>query len=196
MKNLLVAILLFLALGAAYVATRPSEFLITRTRTLAAPPEVVHAYLNDFHRWAEWSPWEKLDPGMQREYGGAPAGEGATYHWSGNDEVGEGRMTILESRPPELVKIQLEFLKPFPATNTAEFYVDATGLGTEVTWAMSGRNGFLAKAFALFMDMDKTVGGDFEQGLAALDAVTTAAAGQRVAPAPVAEPPAETPPAP
>lgn len=175
MKKTLLFLLLLVAVAAAFVATRPAEFLIRRERTLAAPPELVHAYVNDFHKWAEWSPWEKIDPNMRREYEGAPAGPGAGYHWVGNDEVGEGRMTIVESTPPEKVVIRLEFVKPFPATNTAEFYIDKGGLGTEVTWAMSGRNDFVGKLFDLFMDMDKLVGSDFEKGLEALDAVTTAA---------------------
>jgi len=176
MKNLLIAFALIAAAAAGFIATRPSEFLITRTRTFAAPPEVVHAYVNDFHKWAEWSPWEKLDPGMMREYSGAPVGAGASYHWLGNDEVGEGRMTITESTPPQRVTIRLEFLKPFPATNTAVFYIDRGGLGTEVTWSMTGHNNFMAKAFGLFMNMDKLVGGDFAKGLAELDAVTAAVA--------------------
>ena len=182
MRNVAIGILLVLAALAGFVALQPAEFLITRTRTMPAPPELVHSSVNDFHKWTEWSPWEKRDPGMQRTYEGAPSGPGASYHWSGNEQVGEGRMTITESEPPGRVAIRLEFLKPFPATNTAEFFIDAAGLGTEVTWAMTGRNDFVGKAFALFMDMDKAVGGDFEQGLAALDAVTTAA--MKAAPAP------------
>jgi uncharacterized protein YndB with AHSA1/START domain len=170
-------ILLALVLGglAAYIAMQPSEFLIVRSRTLAAPPEVVFAYVSDFHRWTEWSPWEKRDPALRREYSGAEAGEGAVYHWVGNEEVGAGRMTIMNAEPPHAVTIRLEFLKPFPAVNTAQFDILKGGLGTEVTWSMTGRNGFVSKAFALVMDVDKLVGRDFEQGLADLDTVTAAA---------------------
>jgi len=195
MRNALLVLLLVIVALAVYVATRPSEFLLTRTRTLAAPPEIVHAYVNDFHHWAEWSPWEKLDPNLQREFSGPPVGEGASYHWIGNDEVGEGRMTITESQPPEKVAIRLEFLRPFQATNAVEFYIDATGLGTEVTWAMSGHNNFVAKAFGVFTDVDKLVGKDFEQGLADLDAATAAAA-KAAAPPPAPAPEATPAPAP
>ena len=188
MKNALLVLLLLVAALAGFIAFQPSEFLITRTRMLAAPPELVHAYVNDFHKWAEWSPWEKLDPAMKREYSGAEAGAGAGYHWVGNDQVGEGRMTITESQPPERITIRLEFLKPFPATNTADFYVDKSGLGTEVTWAMSGHNNFVAKAFGLFMNMDKLVGGDFEKGLAALKSVSEQQAQAAKAPAPAPSP--------
>src|SRR5688572_27065970 len=107
--------------AAALVAARPSQFRVVRSRTMAAPPEVVHALVNDFHKWTEWSPWEKLDPNLKREYSGPPSGVGASYHWVGNNKVGEGRMTITESQAPHGVTLRLEFLKPWKATNTTRF---------------------------------------------------------------------------
>jgi len=174
LKIIVVAAVLIVVGLAEYVATRPSEFTISRSRTVAAPPAVVHAYVNDFRKWPEWSPWEKLDPAMKKEVSGAPAGPGAVYVWSGNDRVGEGRMTIIDSRPPESVTIHLEFMKPWTATNTAQFEFTPSGSGTNVTWTMSGQNSFVAKAVSLFMDLDRMVGPDFERGLANLDAVTAA----------------------
>src|SRR2546425_2588089 len=175
LKKIAVAFVLILVALAGYIATRPSEFRISRSRTVAAPPDVVYAYVNDFHKWPEWWPWEKLDPAMKKEVSGAPAGSGAVYFWSGNDQVGKGRMTITDSRAPQSVTIRLEFIKPWTATNTAQFDFAPSGSGTKVTWAMSGHNNFVAKAFSLFMDMDKMVGPDFERGLANLDAATAAA---------------------
>src|SRR5262249_39815170 len=100
-----------------------------------------------------------------------PAGTGATYAWQGNDKVGEGRMTILNSTKPSQVSIKLEFIKPWTATNAVTFSFAPVGEGTKATWAMDGQNNFAAKAFSLFMDFDKMVGGDFERGLAALKAI-------------------------
>jgi hypothetical protein len=171
-KKIAIVLVLILAGFAVFVATRPADFRIVRSRTVAAPPDVVHAYVNDFHKWPEWSPWEKLDPAMKRDYSGAPAGTGAAYHWSGNNDVGEGHMTITDSRPAQSVTIRLEFLKPFAATNTTQFDFAPSGSGTQVRWAMNGHNNFMAKAFSAFMDMDKMVGSDFEKGLAGLDAAT------------------------
>jgi len=145
-KKIVIVLVVILAALAAFVATRPSDYRVVRSRTVAAPPEVVHAYVSDFHKWPEWSPWEKLDPAMKRDFSGAPSGTGAEYHWSGNSDVGEGQMTITDS-----------------------------GAGTNVTWAMDGHNNFMAKAFSAFMDMDKMIGADFEKGLAGLDAATVAA---------------------
>jgi hypothetical protein len=153
------------------VATRPAHFSITRTTTIAAPDSVIFAQVNDFHRWDGWSPWARLDPAMKTTYSGAPAGAGAVYEWAGDGKVGEGRMTILESKPSSLVRINLEFLKPFAATNLTDFTFTPDGSGTKVTWTMSGENNFMTKAVGLMMNMDKTVGGDFEKGLSQLKTV-------------------------
>ena len=103
LRKIFVGVAVGLAALAAYIATRPAHFSISRSRTLAAPPDVVHAHVNDFHKWPAWSPWEKRDPAMTREYSGASAGPGASYSWKGNNDVGEGRMTIIDGRPPQSV---------------------------------------------------------------------------------------------
>ena len=127
------------------------------------------AQVNDFHNWEAWSPWAKLDPAARNAFAGAPSGTGAIFSWSGNKKVGEGRMTITDSRPGEMVRIKLEFLRPFKATNTTEFtFAPVTDDATTVTWSMTGERNFFFKAFGLFMNMDKLIGGDFERGLASM----------------------------
>jgi hypothetical protein len=155
----------------AVVAMQPSEFRIVRSATIAAPASAVFAQVNDFHHWEAWSPWAKLDPALKQTYEGPAAGTGAIYTWAGNNKVGEGTMTLTESRPTDLIRIKLEFRRPFKATNTAEFTFKPDGNQTGVAWSMSGRNNFMAKAFCLFMNMDKMVGGDFEKGLAQMKSV-------------------------
>lgn len=150
------------------VATRPGTFHLERSITVAAPPEKVYAQVEDFHAWRAWSPWEELDPNLKRTYEGPTAGQDASYAWAGNDKAGEGRMTIVKADKPKTLEVKLEFIKPFPATNTATFTFVPVTEGTKITWAMDGKNGFLSKAFSLFVDMDKLVGGDFERGLAAM----------------------------
>jgi hypothetical protein len=159
------------ALG-AYIATRPSDFRVVRSRTVAAPPDIVHAYVSDFRTWPQWSPWETVDPTMQRELSGAASGPGAVYAWRGNRQIGEGRMIITDSQPSRSVTIRLEFLKPLRGTHMAQFDFVPSGGGTQVTWSMSGHNGFVAKAISLVMDMDAMIGSNFERGLASLDAAT------------------------
>lgn len=177
LKIILIAAVVILVVFVVVVLLQPADFRIVRSATIAAPPDVVFAQVNDFHRWAAWSPWEKLDPDMKRTYSGPPAGTGAGYAWTGNKKVGAGRMTLTESHPDDRIGIALEFLEPYAATNTLEFTFVAAGSQTKVTWNMAGRNGFVSKAFCLFMNLDKTVGGDFERGLANLKSVSEAAAG-------------------
>jgi uncharacterized protein YndB with AHSA1/START domain len=167
----LMVVAVIVAVLAAIVAIQPSEFRIARTATIAAPPPAVFAQVNDYRNWTAWSPYEKLDPAMKKTYEGAPTGAGAVYTWAGNDQAGAGRATITESRPNELIRIKLEFLKPFAVTNTAEFTFKPAGRETAVTWSLAGSRNFLFKAVGLFMDMDKMVGGQFEEGLAQLKSV-------------------------
>lgn len=171
----LVVIAALVVVLAAIVAMQPAEFRIARTATIAAPAPAVFAQVNDFRNWDAWSPWAKLDPAMKKAYTGAPAGTGAIYTWNGNNEVGEGRTTITESRPNDLVRIKLEFVRPFAATNDVEFTFKPEGERTAVTWSMTGRNNFMAKAVGLVMNMDRMVGGQFDQGLAQLKSVAEAA---------------------
>ena len=105
---------------------------------------------------------------MKVTHGGPPAGEGATYHWAGNKEVGEGKMTIVESRLPDLVRLRLDFIKPMAATSQTEFTFRPEGPGTVVNWTMTGKNNFMAKAVHLVMNLDKMLGRDFEKGLSQL----------------------------
>lgn len=166
--RILIAIAIVLAALAVYVATRPAEFSVTRTASFAAPAPVVFGEVNELRKWQAWSPWAKKDPQMKQTYEGPAAGVGAVTSWQGNKDVGEGRMTIVESKPDALVRIRLEFFKPFAATNSAEFQFKEQGGSTTVTWSMQGRNNFIGKAMGLVFDFDQMIGGDFEQGLAGI----------------------------
>lgn len=174
--RVLVALFIIVLLFAGVVAVQPAGYRVTRTARMAAPAGAVFAQVNDFHNWEAWSPWAKLDPAARNSFDGPASGAGAGFAWAGNDQVGEGRMTITESRANELVRIKLDFVKPFASTCTTEFALKPDGDQTAVTWSMSGHKSFLEKAFCLFMDMDKMVGGDFERGLAQIKAIAEAGA--------------------
>jgi uncharacterized protein YndB with AHSA1/START domain len=154
----------------AFAATKPNTFRLERSITINAPPEKVFALVNDFKEWRQWSPWENVDADLKRDYSGAASGVGAVYAWEGQ-MTGQGRMEIVESTPAERVSIQLMFIKPWQATNTAEFALtpNAQG-GTNAMWAMFGPSPFMSKVMQIFMSMDAMVGKDFEKGLAQLKA--------------------------
>jgi hypothetical protein len=176
--KVLIAIGVIVVVFAVIVALQPSSFRVARSTRISAPPPAVFAEVNDFHKWEAWNPWGKIDPAMKQTYQGAPAGIGAVYTWAGNNEVGVGRMTITDSRPSDLIRIKLEFFKPFTATNQSEFTFKPEGDQTAVTWSMTGNNNFMAKAVHLSMNMDKMVGGQFEKGLAQMKAAVESTAKQ------------------
>ncbi len=169
--KVLIALAAIIIVLVVVVAMQPSEFRVARTANISAPAPAVFAQVNDFHRWQAWSPWARLDPVMKQTFEGAPAGTGAVYTWAGNHEVGEGRTTITESRANDLIRIKLEFVRPFASTNTAEFTFKPEGTQTAVTWSLIGEKNFMAKAVHLVMNMDKMVGGQFEEGLARMKSV-------------------------
>jgi len=155
----------------AYASSRPDTFRYERSIRIAAPIVQVAELIDDFHEWGKWSPWEHIDPTMQRKFSGADAGVGAVYEWEGTGKVGAGRMEITEMRSGSergLISIKLDFFKPFKASNTAEFLMKPSDSGTDLTWAMFGPSPFMSKLMGVFMDMDKMVGKDFETGLESL----------------------------
>ncbi|MEO8904916.1 MAG: SRPBCC family protein [Polyangiaceae bacterium] len=167
--SILYVVLGFIAALLVFITTRPAKFHIERSALVQAPPAAVFGLINDFHHWAKWSPWERLDSSMHKSFSGAEAGSGAKYAWAGNNKVGEGNMTITDSRPDELVQVDLEFLKPFRTKNVTSFKLRPAPGGTTVHWISEGENGFAAKAFGLIMNMDKLLGSSFEEGLANLN---------------------------
>jgi len=173
--KILIALVVIVVGLVVVITLQPARYRVSRSTTIAAPAPAVFAQVNDFHRWSAWSPWEKIDPAMKRTYEGPPAGVGASYAWVGTREVGEGRMTIVESRPGDLIHVKLEFVKPFAGTSVAEFSFKPDGERTLVTWSMTGDKNFIAKAIHLVMSMDRMIGDQFDKGLAAMKTVAEAA---------------------
>ena len=171
-KTIAIAIVLLIAGMLIFAATRPDTFRVQRSTSIKAPPAKIFSYINEFDRWAAWSPYEKLDPAMKRTRSGPAAGQGAICEWEGNDKVGKGRMEIAEASPPSKVAIKLDFIKPFEAHNVAEFTLQPKDDGTHVTWVMYGPAPYVSKLMGLFFNMDRMIGKDFEAGLANLKSLT------------------------
>ena len=169
--TVLIVIVVLIAAFLLFAASRPNGFRVERTTRIKAPPEKIFPLIDNFHDWVAWSPYEKIDPDLQRSYSGPGHGQGAVYEWQGNNKVGKGRMEITQSSPPAKIVIALHFMKPFEARNTAEFTMAPEGDATSVTWAMHGSSPFMAKVMCIFMSMDNMVGKQFEEGLANLKSV-------------------------
>ena len=172
LKIILIVILVIVAGVLGFAVTKPDTFSVQRSTSIKAPPEKIFAVINDFHRWPDWSPWEKLDPTMKRTQSGAASGQGAVYEWDGNSKAGAGRMEIIESAPASKVGIQLDFIKPFEGHNIAEFSLAPEADATRVSWTMHGPTPFVSKVMQVFVSMDTLIGKDFEEGLANLKALT------------------------
>jgi carbon monoxide dehydrogenase subunit G len=169
-KIALVIVVLLLAV-LAYAATKPDSMHVQRSVTVKAPPDKIFPLINDFHRWSAWSPYEKVDPAMNKVYSGPAAGKGAVYEWAGNSQVGQGRMEITDAPDPSRVTIKLDFIKPFEGHNVAEFTLVPQADATTVTWTMEGRSPYVAKLMGVFVNMDNMIGKDFETGLSNIKAI-------------------------
>jgi hypothetical protein len=170
----IVAIVLAIAIAIVLIlaATKPDTFSVERATTVKAPAEKIFPLINDFHQWGIWSPYETRDPAMKRSYSGAASGKGAVYGWDGNNNVGSGRMEILETSPPAKIVIKLDFFRPFEAHNTAEFTILPQRDASDVTWVMHGPAPFMSRLMQVVMNIDRMIGKDFEIGLANLKRLT------------------------
>lgn len=169
-KKIAIGVLVLILIVLGLAAMQPDSFRVQRAIAIKAPPEKILPLISDFHNWPQWSPWEKLDPAMQRTFSGAPKDVGAVYEWKGNKDVGSGRMEIASMAPPNKVGINLVFLAPFESHCVTDFTLENKGELTTVTWTMSGPSDFMTKVMGLFASMDKMIGKDFEAGLASMKA--------------------------
>jgi hypothetical protein len=167
-KKIIFGLIAVIAIICGIASTRSDDMIVSRSATVNAPPATLFAIVNDFKQWDAWSPWSKLDPAMKVNFEGPTQGVGAVYHWSGNNDVGEGTTRLVESKPNELVGMKLEFVRRFAGTNDVKFMFAPDGAGTKVTWAMQGKKPFIGKIVGLFMDCEKMCGDQFSEGLANL----------------------------
>jgi hypothetical protein len=165
-----IAIVVVIAAILIYASTKPDNFHVERSISIKAAPENIFPFINDFHQWTAWTPYDK-DPAMKKTYSGNASGKGAHYAWEGNKAVGKGEITITDTAPPNTLVLDLHMIKPFEARNVATFKINASGDATTVTWSIDDKHTLMLKTVSLFMDLDKTIGKDFEVGLARLKAI-------------------------
>lgn len=171
--SILLVVLLLLVCVVAYASTKPDDFSVAREMTMPLPAEKIFPHVNGFHKWNDWSPWAKIDPNCKNTFGGADSGKGATFAWDGNSKVGAGKMEITNSAAPARIDIKIDFLKPFKGTNDVIFTFTPVGTGTAVNWSMKGKQNIMMKVMSLFMNCEKMVGPQYEQGLKNLQDVAS-----------------------
>ena len=146
------------------------EFTVHRSIDIAAPPERILPLLTDLRAWQKWSPWEGLDPALERTYAGAESGVGAVYGWRGNSKAGQGRMEIVETAE-DRVGIELLFAAPMKAHNRVDFELTPTEAGTRVSWVMTGPQNLVMRLMSKVYSMEKMIAPDLEKGLRQLKQV-------------------------
>lgn len=176
-KWILITIGALIAAFLIYAGFKPDTIRVERSISIQAPPGKIFAYIADFHRWRGWSPYENKDPGMKRAYSGTPSGVGAVYEYSGNRNVGSGRLEITEAVPASKIVIKLDFKEPIEGHNVAVFTLVPHGDSTEVSWLMQGPSPYIGKVMQTIFDMDKMIGTDFAAGLENLKAAAEKAGG-------------------
>lgn len=170
LKIILIAVVVLLAIILIYASTKPDTLHVERAIDIKTSPEKIFLLINDFQQWVAWSPYNK-DPAMKKTYSGSTSGKGAIYAWEGNKEVGQGKITIVDSTPPREIVMALHMIKPFEGHNHVVFSLDAKGDTTTVTWTLEDKHTYFMKVMSLFLNLDKMIGSDFETGLARLKAV-------------------------
>ncbi len=172
--NVLIGLAVVVVLFVITAMLRSNDLRVSRSMKMAVPAATAFAQVNDLHLMNVWNPWLKLDPQAKQTYEGAMSGVGAIYSWDGNSHVGAGRQTIVETQPNDFVKIRLDFFRPFAGVNDVMFTFVPDGNHTTVTWAMTGKMHFIAKAMGIFFSMEKMCGDSFEKGLAEMKSIVEA----------------------
>jgi hypothetical protein len=171
LKKVFIALVLLLPALVFYASKKPDNLHVERTISINATPEQIFPLINEFYLWEKWTPYNK-DPAMKKLFSGSPKGVGATYTWKGNNEVGEGEITITDSSPPNKIVLDLHMIKPLEAHNTVVFTLSTEGKATKVTWGMDCKQNLISKVMDVFYSMDSMIGNDFAVGLAKLKVIT------------------------
>ena len=105
LKKILLALLVVVAGFLLFVSTRPDTYHVERSASVSAPPEVVFDRVNDLHGWADWSPWDKLDPAMKKTFSGPESGPRRFVRLGRQRQGGRGQHADPEPRPGRRISV-------------------------------------------------------------------------------------------
>ncbi len=171
LKKVAIGFGVLIALSVVVGFVLPSSVSVSQSVVIAASPEEIFPYINNFENFNKWSPWAEIEPDAEYQFEGPVEGVGARVSWVG-DEVGSGTQEITLSTPNERVEVALDF--GAQGTADAVYEINIVDGGAEVTWGFSTDVGMnlIGRYFNLMMD--RWVGGDYERGLANLKALVEA----------------------
>ena len=174
MRALKTILIIVLALGVILLVlafTGPKESVVKRSVVIDATPAEVYPHIASLKKMHDWSPWREMDRDQKNTWSGADGTVGSYEEWEG-DTVGTGRQEIVALEQDRKVTTDLRFFEPWESQSTVSLELAPEGEGTRVDWIMTSKNEGLGRLMAVFMDMDKMIGPDFEKGLQNLKAVT------------------------
>lgn len=177
MPDILIYLLIALIASAAttvfIAARRPDHFRMARSLKIAAPAPRLHGLIDNLHQMNTWNPYALRETSGKGTYSGPDAGPGATFHFAG-PKSGTGSISVVDSTPSRVI-MRLLMTKPIAGDNQIEFTLKPDGNATEVTWAMAGKASLAGKIFSLFIDCDRMMSRDFDEGLTNLKVIAEAA---------------------
>ncbi|MEI6753229.1 MAG: SRPBCC family protein [Paludibacter sp.] len=145
----------------------PKEFVYEKTIVINAPVDSVWSNTATLSAMDKWSPWNDHDPNMKKEMSGIDGTVGAKQSWDGAI-VGVGSQTITKIQKPTLFETSLDFMKPHESHGKGYVKLVANGNTTKTTWGMSGSMPYPFNIMILFMNMEKSMGKDWDLGLSRL----------------------------
>ncbi len=144
----------------------PDKYTSEKSIVINAPQEKVWQHVNSMQEINKWNPWMKLDENLIGTYKGTSGEVGDSYHWKGNDKVGEGMQEITALYPNNKVSTHMHFIKPMDSHAKSNIILKAEGSGTKVTWTFDSNMPTMMKPMKPFMDMQMAK--SYDEGLASL----------------------------
>ncbi len=167
-KIILYVVIVLIVIGAILTFVAPTHVKIERSIIINSSKEEVFKNLRYYSNRAKWSPWLEKDPQVKTSIEGTDGEVGAIYKWEGNKDVGKGLQTIMRIEDMQKIEDKLQFLEPFKSEADAYLQMgDSAGM-VKVSWGFISESPRPFNIFNLFMDMDKMVGPDFQNGLSKL----------------------------
>jgi len=152
MKKTSIILAFIVVLIALFLQFLPSNYKVERSIVINRKASVVFNKVNTASDW-KWQAWYSTDPDMGIELTGPDEGVDAKRCWSSdNIDVGNGCLTIIESKPNSMIKTQIDIAAQNPTYGTWMF-VEKDGV-TSVDWKLEmdmGSN-FIGKVVGLFME--------------------------------------------
>ena len=169
---IIVVLIAFVFIGAIFV---DGKFGVEKSIVIDRPNEVVYDYVKQLKKQPEWSVWDKMDPNSEHTYTGTDGEVGFVSAWKGNKDVGSGEQEIIAVDPGKRIDYELRFKEPFESTSKAYTTFNTVGSDqTEVTMGFEGEMVYPMRLMLLFVNMDKTLGADFQGNLENLKEVIEA----------------------